>query len=201
VKRVLHPRGLLLLAAGCFFSVSLGVLLLGALPADAAARDTLLALASPTVVAAMHVATSMGHARFLVPATLLLLAVFPEARARWWVWAGLMIVAPITESTLKIVIARPRPFDPSFGFPSGHATAAAAFFGALMYLAGSLRPPARTVVRALAVVAIIVVALSRVILRAHWPSDVLGGVALGLALASAAALLAELPRPAPAGAS
>jgi membrane-associated phospholipid phosphatase len=27
-------------------------------------------------------------------------------------------------------------------------------------------------------------------LRAHWPSDVLGGLALGLALASTAALLA-----------
>jgi membrane-associated phospholipid phosphatase len=66
----------------------------------------------------------------------------------------------------------------------------------VIYLAGSLRPPARTWVRALAGLAIVLVALSRVMLRAHWPSDVMGGVALGLALASAAALLARPPRPA-----
>ena len=77
------------------------------------------------------------------------------------------------------------------GFPSGHATAAAAFFGAVIYLAGSLRPPVRLAVRAASVVLIVLVALARVILRAHWPSDVLAGIALGLALAAAAGLLAS----------
>jgi membrane-associated phospholipid phosphatase len=37
--------------------------------------------------------------------------------------------------------------------------------------------------------------MARVVLRAHWPSDVLAGIALGLALAAAAGLLA-LRRPA-----
>src|SRR5919204_259468 len=39
----------------------------------------------------------------------------------------------------------------------------------------------------------LLVALARVILGAHWPSDALAGLALGLALASAAALLAAQP--------
>lgn len=195
MKRILHPRGVLLLTAGAFAALAIAVILAGALPADAAARDGLLALASPLVVAVMRIVTRMGHAWFLVPATLLLFGVFPEARARWWVWVGLMLMAPVAESTLKFLIGRPRPFDASYGFPSGHATAAAAFFGAVFYLARSLRPPARTGVRILAAVAIVLVGLSRVMLRAHWPSDVLGGIALGLALASAAALLARPPRP------
>jgi len=81
------------------------------------------------------------------------------------------------------------------GFPSGHATAAAAFFGAVFYLAESLRPSARRLVRVAALVIIVLVATARVILRAHWPSDALAGIALGLALASAAALAAGLGTP------
>jgi len=186
---------MLLLTAGAFIAVAIAVLLAGALPADAAARDGLLALASPLVVGVMRRVTLLGHAWFLVPATLLLFVVFPETRARWWVFVGLMLLAPIAESTLKFLIGRPRPFDASYGFPSGHATAAAAFFGAVFYLAHTLRSPLRTIVRVLAALAILLVGLSRVILRAHWPSDVLGGIALGLALASAAALLALASRP------
>ena len=187
---------MLILTAACFVALTAAVILAGAHPADGAVRDGLLALNTPVLVAVMRVVTHLGHAWFLVPAMAVLLAVFAEARARWWVWVAAMLLAPIAETAFKTLIGRPRPFDASFGFPSGHATAAAAFFGALIYLAGSLRPPARTWVRALAGLAIVLVALSRVLLRAHWPSDVIGGVALGLALASAAALLGRSPRPA-----
>jgi membrane-associated phospholipid phosphatase len=45
-----------------------------------------------------------------------------------------------------------------------------------------------------AVAGIVLVGMARVILRAHWPSDALGGIALGLALAAAAALIASRPR-------
>jgi membrane-associated phospholipid phosphatase len=49
-------------------------------------------------------------------------------------------------------------------------------------------------VRVGAVLTIVLVALARVILRAHWPADAIAGIGLGLALASAAALLAGLDR-------
>jgi membrane-associated phospholipid phosphatase len=61
-----------------------------------------------------------------------------------------------------------------------------------MYLADALPPRLCAWVRALAVVMILLVGMARVILRAHWPSDVLGGLTLGLALAAIAALLASL---------
>jgi undecaprenyl-diphosphatase len=79
------------------------------------------------------------------------------------------------------------------GFPSGHATAAAAFFGAVIYLAAPLSPGPRYALRTLAAACIALVAMGRVALGAHWPTDALAGVALGLLLASAAHVLAAAP--------
>src|SRR5213079_3097941 len=160
------------------------------LPGDTAVREALLALASPPVLAAMRVINRAGSWRLLLPASLLLFVAFAHARERWYVWVGLMLAAPATEGVLKIVVGRPRPEAASMGFPSGHATAAAAFFGAVFYLAESLRPPARRLVRTAALVIIVLVATARVMLRAHWPSDAQAGIGLGLALASAAVLVA-----------
>jgi undecaprenyl-diphosphatase len=166
-------------------------LFIGVLPADAAVREALLAWTSPAVIGLMRIVNRGGDWRVLLPATLILLLVFRRARERWWVWIALMIAAPALEGTLKAAIGRPRPEGPAFGFPSGHATAAAAFFGAVLYLAGSLPARWRRLVRALAVVCIVLVGLARIVLRAHWPSDVLGGITLGLGLATIAAIVSE----------
>jgi undecaprenyl-diphosphatase len=190
--RSLHPRAALTVLGAFFVALGAAVAMMGVLPADAAVRETLLGWATPAVVGLMRVVNHGGDWRVLFPATLLLLALFRRARERWWLWIGLMIAAPATEGLLKIAIGRARPESAAFGFPSGHATAAAAFFGAVLYLAGSLPPASRRAVRALAVACIVLVGLARIILRAHWPSDVLGGIALGLGLATIAALLSSL---------
>jgi len=187
---VLHPRGVLMVAGACFVALTAAVVVLGAFPADAAVRDALLALATPWVVAAMRIVNRAGDWRVLVPGTLLLFVVFRRARERWWLWVAVMAIAPLLEWALKHLVGRTRPEDVSLSFPSGHSTASAAFFGAVMFLAGSLPPRARAWVRVLAVVMIVLVGMARVILRAHWPSDVLAGIALGLALAAAAGLMA-----------
>ena len=189
-----RPRGLLLVASSCFLALALAVLFFGILPADATLRDALLALASPPVVAVMRVVNAMGDWRGLVPGTLLLFVIFRRARDRWWIWLALMIAAPLAESAVKFLVGRTRPHELSMGFPSGHATAAAAFFGAVMFLAGSVPNPARTWVRVAAATGMVLVGMARVILRAHWPSDALAGIALGLALAAAASLIASRPR-------
>jgi membrane-associated phospholipid phosphatase len=51
----------------------------------------------------------------------------------------------------------------------------------------------RLAVRVGAVLIVLLVALARIVLRAHWPLDALGGAVLGLALASAAAWAAQVP--------
>jgi membrane-associated phospholipid phosphatase len=187
---LLHPRGVLTVAGACFVALTAAVVVLGALPADVAVRDALLGLATPGMVKVMRVVNRAGDWRLLLPGTLLLFVVFRRARERWWLWAAVMGLAPLLESVLKQLVARPRPEDVSLSFPSGHSTAAAAFFGAVMFLAAALPPRACVVVRLGAVVMIVLVGMARVILRAHWPSDVLAGIALGLALAAAAGWLA-----------
>jgi undecaprenyl-diphosphatase len=180
---------ILIAGSAGFLALALAVTVLPSVPGDALVRAWLLGLASPGVLRLVHAVNYAGSWRVLLPLTLLLLLAFRRARARWWLWIGLMLVAPATEGVLKIVVGRPRPEDASMGFPSGHATAAAAFFGAVCYFAEDLAPPARQLVRAASVVLIALVAVGRVMLRAHWPSDAAAGICLGAAFASAAVLL------------
>ena len=187
----IRPRAVVVVLGAFFVALAGAVFFVGVLPADTTVRDALLGWESPAVIAVMRFVNRGGDWHVLLPATVLLLLVFPRARPRWWLWIALMIAAPAIEGTLKVVIGRPRPEGPAFGFPSGHATAAAAFFGAVLYLAQALAPPWRRIVRALAVVCIVLVGTARIILRAHWPSDVLGGFALGLGLAAVAAVVDE----------
>lgn len=188
-----RARTLFLTNGLLFVALALAVAWLDTLPFDGPARDTVLALASPPVLAAMRIVNYAGAWQVLLPGTVLLFVVFPRARASWWVWLVLMVAAPLAEWSLKLVVGRTRPEGLALGFPSGHVTAAAAFFGAVLYLAGTLTGRGRWLLRALALGAIVAVAIARIMLRAHWPSDALAGIALGLALASAAALVASIP--------
>lgn len=75
--------------------------------------------------------------------------------------------------------------DQGLGFPSGHSTVAFSLaIVAFPYL--SFRS------RAIAVVIAVVVGFSRLYFGAHFPLDVLGGAALGVAIAACVHLLMDL---------
>jgi undecaprenyl-diphosphatase len=79
----------------------------------------------------------------------------------------------------------PRPT--SFAFPSGHTMGSAGVLGSLVVIARVLRPPQAVWITAgiLGAALILGIALSRVYLGAHYPSDVLGGLFASLAWLSA----------------
>jgi len=97
----------------------------------------------------------------------------------------------ILSNAFKLLVARPRPAAELVGFayqsretsfPSGHVIFYVCYFGFLFFVAYALLPRRslrRRAALALAPLPVLVIGFSRVYLRAHWPSDVLGAYLLG----------------------
>ena len=124
-----------------------------------------------------------------MPANLLLFLLSRAARRRWWLWSGIQVGSSLLEQAFKFMVGRPRPSGFSLGFPSGHSTAAATFAVILIYIVCREHPgPVRRHgLQALAIVVMILVGWARIVLHAHWPTDVLGGFLLGAGCAAAGA--------------
>jgi undecaprenyl-diphosphatase len=121
--------------------------------------------------------------------------------------ALLVVAAAVSTQLLALAIrwlvARPRPVDgftpvDSWAFPSGHTLHSAVAALLLVHLIKRWR----WAVAAAATLAAVLVGVSRVMLLAHWPSDVLGGwlLALGsllLLFTASDAVRRTRPRPEP----
>jgi undecaprenyl-diphosphatase len=106
-----------------------------------------------------------------------------------------VVVAYRLDNVVKEVVERPRPYVAlpglherervaSFAYPSGHTTMAVA-------VAGALHPILPRRARIVAWVLATVVAVTRMHVGAHWPTDLVGGAALGLAIAAASWLVVD----------
>jgi undecaprenyl-diphosphatase len=108
--------------------------------------------------------------------------------ARQWrpaLFAGAtLIFTALANGGIKWLFARTRPevlTDPltSYSMPSGHSSAAFAFFLVLAVLAGRGQPPRmRLAWLLLGSLPALSIALSRVYLGVHWPTDILAGMLL-----------------------
>jgi undecaprenyl-diphosphatase len=99
---------------------------------------------------------------------------------------AIFLLSVLTNGALKDTLLQPRPFDlnpgvklaeaEGYGLPSGHAQSAAVVWGSLGSWTRNIW------IWLLAISAIALVGLSRVYLGVHFPTDVLAGWAIGIAL-------------------
>lgn len=182
-------RALCLVLLGAFLGMSAMVYAVGLLPGDVVLHQEILEGRGTLAHAVARWLDYGGRWVVLAPAMILLLAWSRVARQRWWLWCGLIPLSGGFEQLFKFLVGRPRPRGFHWGFPSGHVTAATTFVVILAYLLSRERvsPAARATLLALSVALVGSVGFARVILNAHWPSDVLGGVLLGAGCAAAGA--------------
>lgn len=113
------------------------------------------------------------------------------AARQWWLALYLPCVflsANLLVALLKGLLMRSRPelsgsLLSDYSFPSGHSCTAVVLFGTVaLVLASELTRFKQLFIYTLAAVLAFALGLSRIYLLAHWPSDVLAGFAIGLAL-------------------
>ena len=197
-RRLVCMSLILLLTAGV---LALAVGILGhtfVVRVDALAAQALFDHRAPWLDRLMMLMSALGDGPERTAATILLATFLVwRRRFRWALALGLVMVAaavltPVLKTTFHL--ARPSLLysgADAFSFPSGHATSAAALYLLLTWIVGrSTAGVGRVLFAALASAVVLLTALSRIYLGAHWLSDVLAGLALGSALGLAGVLAA-----------
>jgi undecaprenyl-diphosphatase len=138
----------------------------------------------------VKVATDLGSS-LVMGALVLVTLVWALRRRRWIDAAALVAGAALSFAAVHIAKAaydRPRPtlaLVDTIGasYPSGHAAYSVAMIAcATILVRAGVGWALRSAVLTVALVLVAFVALSRVYLRAHFLTDVIGGVSLGLAV-------------------
>ena len=136
-------------------------------------------------------------------------------RRHWHSAIALALVFPVTQGAVqlvKLVVERPRPAANAslaeaqgFSFPSAHSATSVAVYATIAFILirASRHGHSRVAIASLAAVLVIAIGFSRVMLGAHYPTDVLAGWTFGALVASVCWLAADripLPRLSPSAA-
>ena len=160
--------------------------------------------AHPDLVAVLRVVTDVAATvPFVLAGLLISLALAARSERRpALLSATVTVLVPLLWSVLHWLVHHPRPENgfivvTSNGFPSGHTSnAAAAALVAVLVIWPRLAPGGRAVTMAVAVAFGVFIGLTRLALLVHWPTDVLGGWLLALAVVPLAARVAGRTGPA-----
>lgn len=149
--------------------------------------DALQTIHNPVLDTLMCAITRLGDAGIFWILLCIVLLIVPKTRKSGIIlMAALLVDLVVCNGILKPLVHRIRPFDVKTGiellvkrptdysFPSGHTAASFASVMAL-YLAGEKK------IWIPALILAVLIAFSRLYLYVHYPTDVLGGMVVGLA--------------------
>jgi membrane-associated phospholipid phosphatase len=159
----------------------------------------------PIVYPLQLINASAGIWQVVIGAVAVIALFIVERRAGWLMLIG--SISSLLDNVIKLVISRQRPpadlvhiLSPTTGFsyPSGHAV----FFTWMSFmlafsLAPKVAPTFRPLLWMVAAIVIVLTCIARVWAGAHWPSDVLGGVLLGIGWSAFVLWLPERWLPSP----
>ena len=115
---------------------------------------------------------------------------------------GILAAVTAGSEAIKQLVARPRPpgFNNTelgvvYSYPSGHVLEAVTIYGIIAVLVwrSSLPKAVRIAVPIVFTAIIILVAIARVAVGAHYPSDVLAGLLAGIGFVALFAWLTDIP--------
>lgn len=154
--------------------------------------------ATPVGLKIFDVVTQLGSP--VVDVVIVIVGIYlwrARALVMLWSWLAANLGSKVVEHVLKSTVHRSRPaygasyvLTQSFSFPSGHSMGATVCYLLLAYLIVTrfpMRRAARIGVFVAAIALIFAVAFSRLYLGVHYPSDVVGGMAAGVAWLSVCA--------------
>ena len=135
--------------------------------------------------------TFLGKHQFLIPANLVLIFYFLIVTRQTWFSIRVITIAIsslVLVLLLKQLFQRKRPLSPllkaakGLSFPSGHAIMAVTFYGLLVYILQHTIDInwLKSLATFLLIMLVLLIGFSRIYLRVHYASDVLGGFIIGL---------------------
>jgi len=136
-----------------------------------------------------YLVTQLGNQYFILASIITVSIVFITRKKTYYVWGLLVSVAGSSLTVLLgkhiFKIGRPLQFAyyhmDSYSFPSGHSTAAIAFYGLMFYLLirNAKKIKSKFALLATGFILILTIGFSRMYLCEHFLSDVVGGYLLG----------------------
>jgi len=148
-------------------------------------------IVTPGLIDTMQVFTFFGSSQFLLPAYIVVVSYF-VLRKSFRNGITIAVVGLTSQAllfTLKQIFHRARP-DASlvknittFSFPSGHTFSSLVFFSILIYIikASNWKGIYKWILSMLLLLFALTIALSRIILKVHYPTDVFASLCLAIA--------------------